>query len=193
MKKAAIFSQKRFSFLDRTIYLWRRSMVLPYLKKNARICDLGSGENGYFLQELRNDMGSGIGFDLTVDEDFRDDKIALVKADLEGPVPLPDNNVDTVLSLAVIEHLVHSRDHVREAYRILTPGGSLILTTPTKLAEPILETLAFLHLINKDSIKDHKHYFTISELIALCKEAGFSNVTWKHFQGGCNQIIVATK
>jgi len=43
---------------------------------------------------------------------------------------LPDASADTVLCTAVLEHLERPQDAIREMYRILKPGGYVILTAP---------------------------------------------------------------
>lgn len=45
-------------------------------------------------------------------------------------VPRPDASFDTVLCTAVLEHLERPADAVREAYRLLRPGGHAIYTVP---------------------------------------------------------------
>lgn len=56
-----------------------------------------------------------------------------VEADLNTHLDLPDGLFDVVICREVIEH-VESVPHVlREFYRILAPGGTLILTFPNRL------------------------------------------------------------
>ena len=45
-------------------------------------------------------------------------------------VPLPDGHAATVLLSEVLEHLERPEDALRECFRLLTPGGHVILTTP---------------------------------------------------------------
>ncbi|MCD6012637.1 MAG: Methyltransferase type 11 [Flavipsychrobacter sp.] len=45
-------------------------------------------------------------------------------------IPLSDNSVDTIFTTQVIEHVADHRKLLSEAYRILKPGGYLILSGP---------------------------------------------------------------
>ncbi|HEY5955902.1 MAG TPA: class I SAM-dependent methyltransferase, partial [Polyangiaceae bacterium] len=47
-----------------------------------------------------------------------------------APLPYADASFDLVVSMDVVEHVVDPLPWLREALRILTPGGTLFLTTP---------------------------------------------------------------
>lgn len=53
-----------------------------------------------------------------------------VVADLNRPLPVADGVADTVVSLSVLEHLHAPQVMLDEAFRILKPGGALILEVP---------------------------------------------------------------
>ena len=46
------------------------------------------------------------------------------------PWPWPDNSFDTVLALDVLEHLQSFMDFFNECWRILKPGGKILVRTP---------------------------------------------------------------
>lgn len=48
-------------------------------------------------------------------------------------IPLENNSVDTVIMGEVLEHLAEVGDALKEAYRLLKPGGKLIATIPFML------------------------------------------------------------
>lgn len=47
----------------------------------------------------------------------------------EGKIPMPDGQVDLVLSTQVLEHVNDPAVYLRECLRVLKPGGRLLLTT----------------------------------------------------------------
>lgn len=177
------------SWLDRIIANWRGSKVLGWLRKNPgkyQVCDLGCG-SGQLLRELIRRGHSAVGVDVQPGPH-------IVVGNLNLPLPLDDQQFDLVTSLAVLEHLDDPSLNLREAHRILKPGGTLILTTPSPRAKSVLEFLAFrLHIIDPREIADHKQYFSIGQLKQLLSRSGFSLTLIGHFQMGMNTLAVAQK
>jgi SAM-dependent methyltransferase len=54
--------------------------------------------------------------------------------DLEKVWPYPNDYFDTVISVQVIEHVVHTDQFIKEACRVLKKGGLFIVTTPNLAA-----------------------------------------------------------
>lgn len=101
-----------------------RETLAQYLsaKSNLRVLDLGCGRMPYrWLVEphaawyLGADLPSNSLADLNVDE--------------AGRTALPDECCDLVLSTQVLEHTYDPSAYLRETFRVLTPGGNLILST----------------------------------------------------------------
>ncbi len=53
-----------------------------------------------------------------------------IAADLNRPLPIRDGAADAVISLSVLEHLREPEQLLREARRILKPGGFLYVSVP---------------------------------------------------------------
>ncbi|TFZ04205.1 class I SAM-dependent methyltransferase [Ramlibacter rhizophilus] len=51
-------------------------------------------------------------------------------ADLNSPLPIPSESADAIVSFEVLEHLCEPLNMLREANRILRPGGVILITVP---------------------------------------------------------------
>jgi SAM-dependent methyltransferase len=160
----------------------RTKQVLKYLPQEiGSICDIGCGKEMVFLSGISAKEKVGI------------DKIGRgIIQNLEITPELKfENKFDFMTMMAVIEHLENPARVLQEIYKALKPGGKIIITTPSRRAKYVLEFLAFFHIIN--SVKDHKHYFSIKELEELLSDIGFKNIEYNYFSLGFNQIIVGQK
>jgi SAM-dependent methyltransferase len=63
-----------------------------------------------------------------IDDDLlHDARVRPVLADLDDPLPFPDARLDRITSVNVAEHLADPRAHVADCFRVLRPGGLLVL------------------------------------------------------------------
>lgn len=101
-----------------------------------------------------------------------------------------NTHFDTIVCLAVVEHMAMSEVFgVFDRFKkVLNRNGRIILTTPTKMAKPVLEFMALLKIIDRASVAEHKHYWTKKEIYILVERAGFVVKKYQKFQLGFNQL-----
>lgn len=148
---------------------WKHYEV--YLKRfrgNASpLLELGSGI-GLFLEACRENGIQAIG--LEYEQEGVEASIArgldARQHDLTFPLPFPDESFQTVFSNQVIEHLpgATQKQMLSEAFRVLRPGGQVLIISPCRHYEP-----ARLD-------KYHIGLLTPSELKAMAEDTGFVNV-----------------
>ncbi len=56
--------------------------------------------------------------------------LKVIRGDLNASLPYADGQFRCVFALSVLEHLLYGCHFIREAYRVLEPGGTLVLLTP---------------------------------------------------------------
>ena len=155
-------------FMEGFLQRYRFRMVIPYIKGD--IMDFGGNEG-----ELKKFV-KGKYLCVNYDNSVMDNK-----------------TFDTIVSLAVIEHI-----EFNEVFSIfkkfkekhLRKGGKIFLTTPTKMAKPILEFMAWLGILDKENIAEHKHYWSKEDIYILAEKTGFKVEKYKKFQSGVNQLAV---
>lgn len=171
----------------------RISKIIKHIPDNCILCDVGCGFDAKFLLDISDRILKGYGFDKKIKNKYIKN-IELMSADISDNIPLPDESVDRVTLLAVLEHLSNYETVLSECYRILKCGGALILTTPSPISKPLLEFLSFkLNIVSPDEIEDHKHYYSKRDLADILERAGFENAEIKSFEFGLNNMAIAFK
>jgi len=76
----------------------------------------------------------GIDYDLSTVESNRQRYKAIANLEFKQgavpPLPFPDQSFDVVTAFQFIEHIHDRKEFLKEALRVLRPGGSLLVTTP---------------------------------------------------------------
>jgi len=105
-----------------------RAMRAVAPQARGDLVDIGCGLRPY--QSLfAPHIGRYIGIDYPPAGDDRTQIDATIYAD-STHLPLRDRCVDTVLTTQVLEHVPEPLHMLREAHRVLRPGGRLIMTAP---------------------------------------------------------------
>lgn len=167
--------------------------VFQYIanQRDCRLLDIGCGWNAKLLHDIEPYISVGVGLDLKVPE-FSQGKIRTEQLVLTNHLPYVDNSFDIVTMLAVLEHLEDPDITLREIRRVLVPGGKLLITVPSKFAQPVLEFLAFrLRIVSREEILDHKIYYNRKSIKILLEKNGFTVEIHRYFQLGMNNFLVA--
>lgn len=181
-------------FLESVFSALRFRKIIGNIPKDSKILDMGCGYNANLLKRIYGKNCEYTGVDVSVNKGLNSSRVILIEHDLNGALPFLNDTFDTVVSLANLEHLQNPEAVSKEIYRVLKPGGTFLLTTPSIYAKPVLEFLSFkLHLVSEDEIMDHKNYFDKQSLSNICKKAGFLHVQHNYFQLFMNNFILAKK
>lgn len=110
-----------------------------------------------------------------------------------GEIALPPASFDTVVMAALLEHLKFPGAALRETWRLLKPGGSLVLTTPTPLGGRFHAWGSHLGLTYREAAEEHEAFFANEDLNRLLNEERFNCELYERFLMGMNQLVVARK
>jgi ubiquinone/menaquinone biosynthesis C-methylase UbiE len=108
-----------------------RELIQRNLRPGSRLLDAGCGRYLRFCREFAP-IAEVVGVDLeeSFDTNNRQQPFA-VRGDI-GALPFPSNHFDMVISRSVLEHLDDPAAVFREFFRVLRPGGQVIIVTPNK-------------------------------------------------------------
>ncbi len=93
-------------------------------------------------------------------------------------LPFKNKSYEVVVASEIIEHVVDPENFIRELFRVVKPGGRLIVTTPYKEK---LRYYLCIHCNKKTPVHAHIHSFDENKLINLYKENDLINTEWHTF------------
>jgi 2-polyprenyl-3-methyl-5-hydroxy-6-metoxy-1,4-benzoquinol methylase len=178
MKSAALLSK------------WRNRKVRPYV--GSRVLDVGCGV-GRIIEHLPPSA-------VYVGVDSCEPHIEMLRErypehdfytwDLNQGLPALPQRFDTVLILAVLEHIKDAEGLLEECHRHMEPGGRCVITIPTPFGEKVHAFLERLSLVNPEVEEAHVKVYRLQDLERIAKEAGCEVIKHKRFQLGCNRLFV---
>ncbi len=159
----------------------RISHVLPHLR--GELLDIGAGRN-----RLVQRYGQGVGVDV---HDWGGGTVRIEDA---ADLPFPEHSYDSVSFVACLNHIPNRAAALVEAWRVLRPGGRVVLT----MIDPFLGTIG--HCIwwysedkKRPIAEGERDGLWPREVLQLCQDAGFGQAEHHRFQYGLNHLFVAIK
>jgi SAM-dependent methyltransferase len=99
---------------------------------------------------------------------------------------------DTILMVAIIEHIVNPSFVLSQIPSLLKSDGLLVLTTPTILGDKVHRFGARLGLFSMIAVRDHVRIYDYHSLHTLMKNNGLDIKQYKKFMFGGNQVCLCS-
>lgn len=141
----------------RTLFNWEIQEQVKNI--NGTTVDLGGGKNPSYLRFLSIKPEKVIRVDIS--ESVSPD----ILADINKPLPIPNNFADVVFIFSVIYIVEDPAKVLSEVYRILKPNGKLFMTSP--------------FIFNEAKEPDDYYRFTSQGVFKILTDGGFKEFTVK--------------
>ncbi len=195
--------------------LWKKAL-LDWLRPHGamNLIDVGGGTGdiafGFLKQggaqvtviDINSEMLE-VGQNRAIDKGIIDDSITWINADAEK-LPIPDNSVDAYTISFCIRNVTHIDTALREARRVLKPGGRFMCLEFSHVALPALEKIydaysfKILPMLGSKIAGDREAYQYLAESIRqfpaqdafahMIDQAGFSQTSYLNLSGGIAAI-----
>jgi SAM-dependent methyltransferase len=176
--------------LDRVLQNWRAWMARPWIPKGSRVLDIGCHQ-GEFLSSLGEHIGPSVGLD-PLAAPLTTPRYRLLPELFRPPLAFPDGSFDTVVMLATLEHIRDKDPLAQECWRLLRPGGRVVITVPSKFVDKIIHVLCRIRLADGMSVDEH-HGYNPQTTPQVFGRFGFTLERWRRFQLGLNHLFVLQK
>jgi 2-polyprenyl-3-methyl-5-hydroxy-6-metoxy-1,4-benzoquinol methylase len=176
-----------------TDYLMRRRNELVSRYVRGEVLDIGCGMGTIipFLDAGQRYVGIEISpeFVAYLSQRFPQWRFYNCNVD-EEPLELGDQRFDTVLLVAVVEHLAHPEKVLADIQKVLRSGGSLIITTPTLWGQRVHRLGARLGFFHPHAAAGHVCAYGYAAMRNLVNGVGLEIVEYKRFELGFNQLFI---
>ena len=138
--------------------------------------DFGCGFQAAYMRTVLAQVRSATLADISLADDLKSrPNVTAIEGTLPGILQdLPDQSLDVILSMSVLEHLWEPGQTLAHFRRLLRPGGVCAVNVPSWRGKRALEFSAFrLGLSPASEMDDHKRYYDPRDLWPLLVAAGF--------------------
>lgn len=174
----------------------KANSLIPDELRRGAVLDIGCGSFPFFL--THTDFERKYAIDQLPPSVPDKDITWHVRNLNEAPgLPFKDGELSVITLLAVAEH-IHPDSlaaTLKEAYRVLQPGGRVILTTPAGWTDGLLKFMARVGLVSREEIDEHVIGYTKRLLADQLSRAGFASQKFKvsTFEFGLNLWAMAER
>lgn len=159
-------------------------MALKHTK--GRVLDIGCGANNFVKS-----YGNGVGVDVAA---WKGCDVVIEDA---AKLPFKKGEFDTVSYLACLNHIPNRDESVKEAARVLSNDGRIIITMITPLMGKFIHWWRFRNdPDHQERHIDHDHELmgmSPKHIERILRDAGFTTVRRKRFAYGLNSIYIAER
>lgn len=172
----------------------RTMMALPFLK--GLVLDYGCG-TGTIAQYVESSRYIGVDSDLEsiniARGDYPSHKFLLIEKGNMTPIGKIRRNFDTIVLLAVIEHIKDPVSFLKELSNYLNAAGKIVLTTPHPMGRIVYEAGASVGVFSIHAAEEHEKMLGKRDLSVLIEKSGLKMTLYRRFLFFHNQLVIIEK
>jgi SAM-dependent methyltransferase len=173
----------------------RYAAVLPELR--GRVLDIGAGDNALvhlYRQAQQRSGKDGAAAEQSVGVDVVDWGTDTLKIESSDKLPFDDASFDTVCFVACLNHIPERVGALKEAHRVLKPGGRVVATMIGKLIGDVGHAIWwYSEDKHRDIAEGEVMGIDSTQMVRLFEQAGFHQVSTRRFVYGMNYLYLATR
>lgn len=156
------------------------------VEQGSSCLDIGCGTGAKVKRwvEAKDLHYTGVDVSATAIKELRDTGLQGIQVNDPALLPFPDSSFDVAICLEVLEHLFDPVGALKEAFRVIRPGGHFVATVPNSAHLRIrLQLLRGVWNPNGDDLSidqpwrdPHIRFFTRTTLAAVIQRADFCDV-----------------
>ena len=178
-------------------YLERRRNRLAAAYAAGKVLDLGCGPSPIlaYLDPEQPYVGVDIKRELIerLQSSTRRADTRFYCADIKDYVEKTGETFDTIFMIALIEHMQDPGWVLKSVLNLMENGGSLVITTPSPLADRLHGLLARINMTSKEAVEGHCSILSRRAMGDLMAGIGLEITSYRRFEMGLNQLFVCEK
>jgi 2-polyprenyl-3-methyl-5-hydroxy-6-metoxy-1,4-benzoquinol methylase len=165
-------------------------MADRYVRPGDRLLDVGC-HDGAFIESVRGRVTTAVGID-PLATPMQSGAVTILRGVFPADARLAPDSFDCVTMLATLEHVDDPVAVARACFRLLAPGGRLVVTVPHVIAHHLVSALMWLAVLDGMGIEGHRG-FDVRSTWPTLSNAGFRLLEQRRFELGMNHLYVAGK
>ncbi len=178
-----MIDQAKEGLLSPLLQSIRNHAVAKYV--SGQVLDFGCG-NGNIIKLIKVD--EYIGYDIS-SEIIERNKKTMKQGTFIKEIP-KNRTFDTILLLAVIEHLAKPLETLIQLKKMLAKGGKIIITSPNPLFMKLHALGSRIGFFSKEAHQEHKMFVNKESMGKIAKDISLDMVKATTFFFGTNQLFI---
>ncbi len=170
----------------------RTNIISPYVSGNVLDMGCGYGEI-YTKYKDKIENYYGVDYDVQIISGLKNKfpNANFFVKNLDSDSLEFDVKFDSILMIALVEHIYNQKHLFCEAIKNLKPQGKIIITTPTVLGNDFIHKFgSSIGLFCQTAADDHIVIYNKKRFQILAKDLNLRICQYRKFELGCNQLVV---